>query len=428
MKKIFSILVLLFSSMVMMAAISEKYSDGTYLFKSLKCNTGKDEYNMSKFGENSIIYFSKGKLMKVDIDTERGITAKPQVYKELRSLGIHGTVAYDEKNQIIYYSVKESDKCEWLYAAKKQGKSWVAERLVIDGMQDARGRSNFLMNAGWDYMEKKVHIMINPVMAKNGARIYFTSATLPEGEGGTDIWYIDAKGDGTWTAPVNAGSNINSKYNEDFAFVENDEVIYFSSNRERDVNLYMAKANGDSWDFAQKMPEPYNSNKLDQAIVVINETPLVVANRVKGRKRDIYAFVKQPEEPEPIPVDEPEVSETEKEYFWTFFIFDFDKDVLTDEFEQELEMLIAEMNKYPDAMFEVRGHTDERGSDSYNDELSLRRAETVKKMLVDRGFAEDKLICIGRGERALKVPTAQTEEEHAENRRVEINIINPTNK
>ena len=93
MKKIFSILVLLFSSMVMMAAISEKYSDGTYLFKSLKCNTGKDEYNMSKFGENSIIYFSRGKLMKVDIDTERGITAKPKIYKELRSLGIHGTVA-----------------------------------------------------------------------------------------------------------------------------------------------------------------------------------------------------------------------------------------------------------------------------------------------------------------------------------------------
>ena len=428
MKKIFSILVLLFSSMVMMAAISEKYSDGTYLFKSLKCNTGKDEYNMSKFGENSIIYFSRGKLMKVDIDTERGITAKPQVYKELRSLGIHGTVAYDENKGIVYYSVKESDKCEWLYAAKKQGKSWVAERLVIDGMEDARGRSNFLMNAGWNYMEKKFHIMLNPVMAKNGSRIYFTSATLPDGEGGLDIWYIDAKGDGTWTAPVNAGSNINSKYNEDFAFVENDEVIYFSSNRERDVNLYMAKTSGDGWEFAQKMPEPYNSNKLDQAIVVINETPLVVANRVKGRRRDIYAFVKQPEDPEPIPVEEPEVSETEKEYFWTFFIFDFDKDVLTDEFEQELEMLIAEMNKYPDAMFEVRGHTDERGSDTYNDELSLRRAETVKKMLVDRGFNAEKLICIGRGERALKVPNAQTEEEHAENRRVEINIINPTNK
>ena len=366
--------------------------------------------------------------MKVDVDSERGIIAKPTLYKDLKSLGIHGTIAYDENKGIIYYSVKESDKCEWLYAAKKQGKNWVAERLVIDGMEDARGRSNFLMNAGWNYMEKKFHIMLNPVMAKNGSRIYFTSATLPEGEGGTDIWYIDAKGDGTWTAPINAGTNINSKYNEDYAFVEKDEVIYFSSNRERDVNLYMAKANGDTWEFAQKMPEPYNSNKLDQAIVVINETPLVVANRVKGRRRDIYAFVKQPEEPEPIPADEPEVSEIEKEYFWTFFIFDFDKDVLTDEFEQELEMLIAEMNKYPNAMFEVRGHTDERGSDSYNDELSLRRAETVKKMLVDRGFPAEKLICIGRGERALKVPNAQTEEEHAENRRVEINIINPTNK
>ena len=63
---------------------------------------------------------------------------------------------------------------------------------------------------------------------------------------------------------------------------------------------------GDGWEFAQKMPEPYNSNKLDQAIVVINETPLVVANRVKGRRRDIYAFVKQPEDPE-----QPEVTDAE---------------------------------------------------------------------------------------------------------------------
>ena len=45
----FSILVLSFSSMLMMTGISEKYSDGPCLFTSLKFNTGKDGYNQVEY-------------------------------------------------------------------------------------------------------------------------------------------------------------------------------------------------------------------------------------------------------------------------------------------------------------------------------------------------------------------------------------------
>jgi hypothetical protein len=82
------------------------------------------------------------------------------------------------------------------------------------------------------------------------------------------------------------------------------------------------------------------------------------------------------------------------------------------------------MRNFPDCRFEISGYTDSRGSDTYNDKLSQRRAETIKQMLIDReNFDPSVLEAVGYGERRLQVPNAQTEEEHAQNRRVEVRII-----
>ena len=56
-------------------------------------------------------------------------------------------------------------------------------------------------------------------IAKDGNRIYFTSADIDGGKG-SDIWYIEPKDDNMWKYPVNAGAEINTDANEDYAFVE----------------------------------------------------------------------------------------------------------------------------------------------------------------------------------------------------------------
>jgi hypothetical protein len=105
---------------------------------------------------------------------------------------------------------------------------------------------------------------------------------------------MDLKADGTWTKPVNAGETINSASDEDYAFVENDEILYFSSNRAGVYNLYLSKAEGATWAEASVMPEPYNSAANDYNMLVVEGTPYLISERNVGNGSDIYAFVKRP--------------------------------------------------------------------------------------------------------------------------------------
>ncbi|MCK6548379.1 OmpA family protein [Myxococcota bacterium] len=70
----------------------------------------------------------------------------------------------------------------------------------------------------------------------------------------------------------------------------------------------------------------------------------------------------------------------------------------------------------------VEGHTDERGSDDYNLELSQRRSESVAEYLVKRGVNANRLEAVGYGEQR-PVDPAKNEEAYAKNRRVEFTIL-----
>jgi len=71
---------------------------------------------------------------------------------------------------------------------------------------------------------------------------------------------------------------------------------------------------------------------------------------------------------------------------------------------------------------EVAGHTDSKGSDSYNEKLSQKRADSVKKYLVDQGVAADGLLAVGYGE-TKPLDTNKTAAGREVNRRVEFNLI-----
>jgi outer membrane protein OmpA-like peptidoglycan-associated protein len=67
----------------------------------------------------------------------------------------------------------------------------------------------------------------------------------------------------------------------------------------------------------------------------------------------------------------------------------------------------------------IVGHTDTQGAGPANDALSLRRAQDVQAMFVQRGFPANRIESAGRGERELAVPTPDNVAE-PRNRRVEI--------
>lgn len=78
--------------------------------------------------------------------------------------------------------------------------------------------------------------------------------------------------------------------------------------------------------------------------------------------------------------------------------FAFDSDVVqTDTYANELAEILAALREFSDVSVDIVGYTDHRGSDKYNDKLSLRRAEAVKRYLVEQGISESRLRTSGEG-------------------------------
>jgi outer membrane protein OmpA-like peptidoglycan-associated protein len=101
--------------------------------------------------------------------------------------------------------------------------------------------------------------------------------------------------------------------------------------------------------------------------------------------------------------------------------FRLDTDEYTLESRDAFEKVFAEIAQRKVAEIAVIGHTDRVGPLEYNDTLSLRRAERVRKDFVDRGIPDNAISVAGRGEREPIVPTAD-EVSEPRNRRVEINV------
>ncbi len=82
----------------------------------------------------------------------------------------------------------------------------------------------------------------------------------------------------------------------------------------------------------------------------------------------------------------------------------------------EIDRVAVVLRDYPQTRIQVAGHTDQSGSETYNQELSERRANAVKSALIQRGVADYRIDAIGFGE---SMPISS---EPALNRRVEIRI------
>lgn len=102
-------------------------------------------------------------------------------------------------------------------------------------------------------------------------------------------------------------------------------------------------------------------------------------------------------------------------------LFDFDKADLTAAAQPTLNKLYEILNKYPDTNIELQGHTDNVGSDKYNQALSEKRARSVDNYLVKKGIASKRITTKGFGETVPKYDNS-TAEGRAQNRRVEFLI------
>lgn len=103
-------------------------------------------------------------------------------------------------------------------------------------------------------------------------------------------------------------------------------------------------------------------------------------------------------------------------------LFDFDKADVRPDAAQALGRLATVIRGYPTGRVAIEGHTDAKGNDAYNQKLSERRAESVKRWLVEREtIAADRITTRGAG-KSRPVADNSTEAGRQKNRRVEVVI------
>lgn len=112
--------------------------------------------------------------------------------------------------------------------------------------------------------------------------------------------------------------------------------------------------------------------------------------------------------------------------------YDYNKATLRDASKNELDRLTKLLQENPTIKIELSAHTDSRGGDKYNEELSQKRAQSCVDYLIKAGIATDRLVSKGYGEQQLIVSDAEIaklkfedekEEAHQQNRRTEFKIL-----
>ncbi|PZD78113.1 OmpA family protein [Mesonia sp. K7] len=131
------------------------------------------------------------------------------------------------------------------------------------------------------------------------------------------------------------------------------------------------------------------------------------------------------------------IAETEKdiikkdnEYFIKTepIYFDYDLWYMRKESRAKLQTIITLMKKYPKMQIEIGTHTDIRGNNKYNQELSQKRSNSVQEFLGENGIALSRIKATGYGEKFpivyCETEEACNEEQHEINRRCEFKILN----
>jgi OOP family OmpA-OmpF porin len=102
-------------------------------------------------------------------------------------------------------------------------------------------------------------------------------------------------------------------------------------------------------------------------------------------------------------------------------LFDFDKSNVKPEAATILDRLVVFMNENKDKKAELSGHTDNVGTEAYNQKLSERRVNAVREYVVKKGVDSSRISGQGFGE-SKPIAENKTAQGRAKNRRVEIKV------
>jgi OOP family OmpA-OmpF porin len=217
-----------------------------------------------------------------------------------------------------------------------------------------------------------------------------------------------------WKLSTEIAKDIQTGYNNLLSIY--DEAII-----KNPKNLAKAISSLDCW--AEQEEEKWQTWDIDKC-----------KNDFHAAMHDIYNLLAEEDEKEEVAkVSEQEVEKTEtpqvvivteneKKEVMQIIYFDFDNSKLSEVSKNTLFDFL-DKNKKKLSRYIIFGHTDTKGHDKYNMDLSIKRAGSVKQALLDQGIASDDISILGKGENELAIDTPDNTK-HPANRRAEVKILN----
>jgi len=296
---------------------------------------------------------------------------------------------------------------------------------------------------------------ISPYIHVNNQTLYVVSNGYP-GFGGYDI-YVAEKKDRTWTTPKNMGQPLND-YQDQYSFIVTNDgsLAYYSKeeskNRSRLYQIQLPRSivtNFKGNVLKGKVQDARSSQPLKARVELFNiqrnePVSFVESDSVTGEylmvlpggaeyalyvSKTSYLFeslhfnYRQTEEVRPV-VKNVSLTPVGKDasIILNNLFFDVDKYELKQESLTELMEIVKFLQANYSVKIEISGHTDNSGSASHNQELSLQRAAAVAEFLVKQGIDPKRLSQKGYGAQRPLQPN-NTEENRQLNRRIEFRIL-----
>lgn len=456
-------------------------NNGVILSSTREDATGKKVYG--RIGED----FSD--LFESTVD-RRGKWSKLQVIEgEVNSAFNEGTATVNRTGTIMYFTrcSSKTGECK-IYMARKAGTKWSQVELVeifgdtinvgqpslskdqkklffvADNAEGGLGGKDiWFMNKGrgttW---EAPINLgpSINteydemfPYIHEDDNTLYFASDGHP-GMGGLDVFVADGTGT-EWEQPVNMKYPINSGA-DDFGFIANarKDKGFLSTNRpggrgSDDVWQWVLtplqfNLSGMVFDDSTRRPlsgaevklimedSSYIESITDNKGMYTFRLREGLAYLVEVTRKDYFGedtslTTKGLEESKDFVINIPLKLVPIEEITLNDILYAFNSDELTPESKQNLRVLIDMMKKSENLIIAINAHTDSRGSDEYNLDLSQRRAQSVVNYLIENGIDSARLQAKGYGETQLLNECSNgvkcSDEEHQLNRRTTFKVL-----
>ena len=479
----------------------------SFNIKSLDISSDKSDFGPFLANDNTLYFTSsRNKAKRTDgwndepyLDIYKSALnadktyGKPEEVAELNTRWHDGPVAITADGNTMYFSrdshaensfekdrkLKAKFSQVHLFKATKSGEKWGSITALP--------------------FNSKSYSTSSPSISKDGKTLYFSS-DMPGSIGQSDIWKVSINGD-QYGKPENLGPKVNTEGKEQFPFITDDNVLYFSSNGRQGLGgLDVFSIDLNTQEESKNAGKPVNSEKDDfsfsfntaknigffasnrtgtdnlyeasplcgvEAITVVTDaktgavlagarvaildakknvietrttgangevaynvecnTPYTIQAAKDGYESGVFSIAankggKTRVEAALNPID---VIVTATEVVLKEINFEYNKANITQEGAFELDKLVQVLKNNDALVIMVKAHTDNRGSDKYNLDLSDRRAKSTVQYVISKGIPASRISGKGYGESEPKVDCREacTEEEHAQNRRSEFLIV-----